>query len=301
MNDERARTVSGERARAVSGEPRLVYVYAVVAPAPGLDGRLVGVRGVADAPVALLPEAATTGPAFLVSEVPAADWDEEALRHRFEDLGWLEDTARAHHRVVEVLAEHVNVLPLRLATLYQDRDRALEALSRRRDAFAARLALLAHHTEYGVKVYVAPEAEQDGAPAPPAGAPAPANPGRAYLQARRAQRHAREDRYRQAREVADRIAAAAARHATQAVRHPVQTGPLARGDDGENGASGASGATGENVLNDAYLVPDDRTDAFLAAMEEAGRDLPGIRVDVTGPWAPYSFAAPPPDDRGTPS
>ncbi|GGR26103.1 hypothetical protein GCM10010282_18070 [Streptomyces roseolus] len=91
------------------------------------------------------------------------------------------------------------------------------------------------------------------------------------------------------------VPAAAARHAAQAVRHPVQTGPLAHGDGGEDGG------TGENVLNDAYLVPDDMTDAFLAALEEAGQDLPGIRVDVTGPWAPYSFAAPPPDDRGTPS
>ncbi|MFE5792667.1 GvpL/GvpF family gas vesicle protein [Streptomyces sp. NPDC056503] len=277
----------------MTGGPDLTYVYAVVAPVPRLDGPLAELRGVGDAPVALLsPGTTPAGPAFAVSRVPAAQWAEEVLRSRFEDLAWLEDTARAHHHVIQVLAEHTIVLPLRLATLYQDGDRALEALRDGQDAFAARLALLAHHSEYGVKVYVVPETGPSDAPAdgrahptgPGAAAP---SPGKAYLQARRAQRHAREDRYLQAGQAAERIAAAAARHATRTVRHPPQTGPLTRREKGEN------------VLNDSCLVPDDRAEEFRAALRQADRDLPGVRIEVTGPWAPYSFATPPTRSAGT--
>ncbi|WP_187357029.1 GvpL/GvpF family gas vesicle protein, partial [Actinomadura sp. CNU-125] len=49
---------------------------------------------------------------------------------------------------------------------------------------------------------------------------------------------------------------------------------------------------GRNITNDAYLVPMDATDEFAAAVRESARDLPGVRVEVTGPWAPYSFATP---------
>ncbi|MFF9342556.1 GvpL/GvpF family gas vesicle protein [Streptomyces sp. NPDC014773] len=281
--------------------PTYVYVYAVAAPAPRLPALLPGVHGVEDAPVTLLAplDAAPGAPAFVTSRVPATHWSEDVLRTRFEDLAWLEGTARAHHHVVEVLAAHTTVLPLRIATLYRDDDRALAALREQRPAFAERLALFARHTEYGVKAYVAPDPPDPpgpGAPAPEAGtgtaSPAPPSPGKAYLQARRAQHHAREDRYRQAGRAAERIAATAARYATRAVRHPAQTGPLGRGERGERG---------ENVLNDAYLVPDDLADAFRTAVMETVRDLPGVRVEVTGPWAPYSFATlpVPPAPTGT--
>ncbi|MFF8375594.1 GvpL/GvpF family gas vesicle protein [Streptomyces sp. NPDC015661] len=267
-------------------EPGLIYVYAATAPAPGLGDSLADLRGVGGAPVTLLaPRTGSPGPAFVVSEVPSGQWGEEGLRARFEDLAWLEDTARAHHEVIQALTEHTVVLPLRLATLYQDNNRALEALSEQRDIFSARLALLAHHVEYGVKVYVATEAdttEAVGAEGRSHGTASTdsASPGKAYLRARRAQHHAREDRYQQARRAADRIAATAAVHATHGVRHPVQTGPLTRGE------------AGENVVNDAFLVPDEKTEDFRAALEQAGQGLPDVRIEVTGPWAPYSFAMP---------
>ncbi|MFE7515389.1 GvpL/GvpF family gas vesicle protein [Streptomyces sp. NPDC057540] len=268
----------------MNGEPALVYVYAVAAGTSPLRASLAGLRGVGDAPVGILapggPDA--TAPVFVVSEVPAVQWREEALRSRFEDLAWLEATARAHHDVVQALTAHTNVLPLRLATLYEDDDRAREALCAQQGAFSARLAFLAHHAEYGVKVYVAAEADtSDDLHAEPGAQPDPPSPGKAYLRARRAQHHAREDRHLRARQAADRIAGAAALHAAHAVRHPTQSGPLTHGENGEN------------VLNDAYLVPDESAGAFRAALADAGRGLPGIRIEVTGPWAPYSFAMPP--------
>ncbi|MFE1414775.1 GvpL/GvpF family gas vesicle protein [Streptomyces sp. NPDC085524] len=268
--------------------PTLVYVYAVTPPAPVLEGVLAHLTGVSGSPVTLLaPSGEGSAPvAFVVSDVPYADWAEDVLKHRFEDLRWLEETARAHHLVIETLAAHITVLPLRMATLYQDRTRALQALQLQGQEFATQLARLSAHTEYGVKIYVRPAAEPD-----PAAAPAPATPGKAYLQARRAHHHAREDHYRQAQSAADRIAGIAQDHAAQYVRHAPQSGPL------------AAQADGENVLNYAFLVPDARAEAFQAALHEVAEALPGIRLEVTGPWAPYSFAtasATPPVPPGSP-
>lgn len=262
----------------------LIYVYAVAARIPPLGDVIARLHGVAGAPLSLLatPGTGPGAPAFAVSEVPAADWNAEALPVHFEDLTWLEDTARAHHQVIEALAAHTTVLPLRLATLYEDADRALAALHEQHDHFADRLALLTGHTEYGIKAYIRPDTAADVSP--PTSAP---SPGKAYLQARRAQQHARDDHYQQAAHAAQRITDTAARYATASIRHPVQTGPLTRGQDGEN------------VLNDAYLVSDDQADAFRTAVEQDAARMAGVRIEITGPWAPYSFATPPPAPADT--
>ncbi|RSS78515.1 GvpL/GvpF family gas vesicle protein [Streptomyces sp. WAC06614] len=271
--------------------PTLVYVYAVTGtpPGPPPDDLVAGLVGVAGRPVALLAAPGAGPVAFVVSDVPRSGWTQEALRSHFEDLRWVEATARAHHQVIDSLAARATVLPLRLATLYEDRARALQALAARGEEFAARLERLRGYTEFGVKVYVSrvpePAAEPAQGPAPgPAGTTAgapPVSPGKAYLRARRAQHHAHEDRYRHAQLAAERIAAVAGRYAAEQVRHPVQRGPL------------AAAADGENVLNDAFLVAAAEAGAFRTEVVAAAEDLPGIRVEVTGPWAPYSFAAAP--------
>ncbi|MEU8842331.1 GvpL/GvpF family gas vesicle protein [Streptomyces roseus] len=276
-------------------EPTLTYVYAVAARTPGLGEVLARLTGVAATPLTLLaaPGSAEGAPAFAVSQVPAAHWNAAALKAHFEDITWLEQTARAHHQVVEALAAHTTVLPLRLATLYEDRDRALTALREQYEQFTDRLALLTGHTEYGIKAYITADADSD----PLATGTVPAvSPGKAYLRARKAQQHAHEEHHQAAARAAQQLTATAARYAAAYVRHPAQSGPLAR-DQG-----------GENILNDAYLIPDEDADAFRAAVEQAAAALTGVRIEITGPWAPYSFATPPAQpvetstgDRGTPT
>ncbi|MFD9722991.1 GvpL/GvpF family gas vesicle protein [Streptomyces sp. NPDC059072] len=271
-----------------ASDPTLVYVYAVTPPAPVPDGLLTHLSGVSGSPVTLLaPAGEGRAPvAFVISDVAYADWAEEVLEQHFEDLQWLEETARAHHLVIETLAAHTTVLPLRMATLYQDRVRALRALEQQGRNFAVQLDGLRAHTEYGVKIYVRPAAGPE-----PAAAPAPTSPGKAYLQARRAHHDAREEHYRQAQLAADRIADIARGHASLHVRHAPQSGPL------------AARADGENVLNDAFLVPDGEADTFRAAVHAVVEGFEGIRLEVTGPWAPYSFAATPvtPPPPGAPA
>ncbi|QFG25195.1 GvpL/GvpF family gas vesicle protein [Actinomadura sp. WMMB 499] len=267
----------------------LSYVYAVGPRGPELARAAPELTGLQDRPVHTVEAG---GLAAVVSRVPEAQFGEEGFKAQLEDLGRLEVIARTHHGVVDALFRAVTVLPLRLATVYRDDERVAAMLEESRTEFGGLLDRLAGHLECGVKVYALPPDPRNApsAPARTGGAggergAAGSNPGRDYLRRRKAQRTRHEDSAREAAETAARVREVAAAHAVDRVAHRPQQGELATGE-------------GRNITNEAYLVPAGTTGAFAEAVRAAARDLPGVRVEVTGPWAPYSFATPPPVEDG---
>ncbi|MFF2362764.1 GvpL/GvpF family gas vesicle protein [Streptomyces sp. NPDC058122] len=267
-----------------TSEP-VTYAYVVARAHPDLAPTLAGLAGVAGAPVHVIAEGGEDGDAtaivLVVSPVPAVDFREEGLRRHLEDLDWLEAVARAHHAIVEEVTALTPALPLRLATVYVDDGSARDMLRSAVRLFAERLDHLANQVEWGVKIYVEATGPTDP-PAPESGASADMTPGRAYLSARRRQRGDRDAVHRAAQEAAERVGDVARAYATDRAAHRPQQGVLA-------------GDAGENVFNDAFLVPRGHGEAFREEAARAGRGLTGVRVEVTGPWAPYSFAMPPQD------
>ena len=259
-------------------DEQLCYAYAVLgSPSTALERTMLAdVRGVAQAPVDRVHSGAVDA---VVSAVPRYEFSEAPLKAILEDLRWLESTARAHHLVIEALAEHTTVLPLRLATVYVDERRVREMLREHEADFTALLDRLTDHVEWGVKVYA--EVPPQSPPASSAaGSPADeTNPGRASLRSRRHQRQAREDVWQLAEEAVRRTEYQARGLAVQHTRHRPQQGGLAQ-------------MPGENVANDAYLVHRRLAEEFRSRMLHAADGLPGVHVEVTGPWAPYSFTAP---------
>ncbi|QGV77733.1 GvpL/GvpF family gas vesicle protein [Streptomyces ficellus] len=273
------------------------YLYGVAETSPELRDAVLDLRGVGGAPVRVVADGDPPALAAVVSAVPADEFEEQPLAAHLEDLAWLEAVARAHHGVVDAVAAGTTVLPLRLATIYRDDERVLAMLRAGRAAFRSRLSRLAGHVEWGVKVYAEPSAAvgaaTGGAAPGGAGEEPELSPGRAYLRGRRHERSARDAAHRAAADAVRRVHEAALAHAAEHVRHRVQQGPLARGSS-------------ENVSNDAYLVPSGRSDAFLAAVREAATGGEGgggapVRAEITGPWAPYSFAMGAPESDGGPA
>lgn len=218
-----------------------------------------------------------TGLSAVVQEVPAADFSEEALRLRLADPAELERCARAHHAVVTACAAAGPVVPLPLATLFTGPDRAAAALTGQRARFLAALDQVTGRQEWAVKVYAGPAGRPGDAAPAPTERPA-AGPGAAYLarvRGRERDRQARQDAVLRATEEVHRVAAG---FAAAVVRRP------------PHGAA-ATGADRPQVLNAAFLVDEGRAAAMVAAVRalagaRAGLD---VRVDVSGPWAPYSF------------
>jgi hypothetical protein len=253
---------------------RASYAYAV---ARSFDpAQLAGVRGVDGAEVHLVRYRDLVA---VVSPVPLTEFDEAALRTKLEWLPWLEATARAHHAVVDVVATSSVTLPLRLATVYRGDERVIEVLRQGYRRFRAALDRLAGRVELGVKVYTDPRALA------PAASPSTSSPGRDYLRRRRAQHRARDDAWQRAAAAAERVDATLAGLAVDSRQRPPQRPQL-------------SGARGENVLNAAYLVDAGRTEEFDALARGLDAEAPGTRIELTGPWAPYSFALPDDEEPG---
>ncbi|MCH6159411.1 GvpL/GvpF family gas vesicle protein [Streptomyces marispadix] len=275
---------------------RVCYVFAVGraggpnghgATGGDLEAAAAGLCGPSGAPVRTVDG---PGLSALVSDVPAGLYDESGLKAQLEDLERLEALARCHHSVVAAAYEHATVLPMRLATVYLDDSRVMAMLEQRQGEFDALLSRLEGHVEWGVKVYADPREAAVGSAPQPSGqssaqpsdgaARTGGGPGRAYLRRRQQQRSTHRDTYRAAGAVAERVTALAGGIAAAKVAHRPQQGELAAGP-------------GENIANDAYLVPEDRSEDFRAAISGLAEDVPGVRVELTGPWAPYSFATPP--------
>lgn len=275
------------------GDGLAVYLYGV---ARGLDpAALDGAAGVGGAPVRTVVHTGAEGAlTALVSTVRLDQYGEAALRENLEDLAWLEETARAHHDVVDRAAHAAPTAPVRIATIYRDDARVAQVLDEQGDRFALALDRVAGRAEWGVKAYAhrealepaqAPEPAASAASAPRSGA---GGAGTAYLRRRQDERRRRADAGRKVSEQATAIHDRLAELAVAARHHPPQDPKL-------------SGRDGVQILNAAYLLEDGDAEAFAEAARAAGERWPGIEVEVTGPWPPYSFidtADPAPETEG---
>ncbi|MFE1172888.1 GvpL/GvpF family gas vesicle protein [Streptomyces sp. NPDC058773] len=267
-----------------SARPWSSYVYAIGRAGSGLDRTAPRLTGLRAGQLRTVTAGRLTA---LVSSVPADAFSAEGMKAQLENLPELAEIARTHHTVVEGAHSGTTVLPMRLATVYLDDARVGSMLRERGAEFAALLSRLEDHAELGVKVYADPRAAAAApppAPDGPASATSPAGPGRAYLQRRRAQHRTQRDTYRAAGAVAEDVRQRASALARDRVAHRPQQGELAPG-------------AGENIANEAYLVPTDRIREFHRALTGVADGAPGVRVEVTGPWAPYSFATAPAGSR----
>ncbi|MEE1787068.1 GvpL/GvpF family gas vesicle protein [Streptomyces sp. SP17BM10] len=248
----------------------VTWLYAIV---PADRRPPPDVRGVAAEPLRTL-----SGPALaaVVGSVPRADFDERPLHAHLEDPVWLEHAVRAHHRVVEALAATGPALPLRFATLYHDDARAQALLRERHDELAEALRRIDGRTEWGVKAYLT---DRPPAPEEETGPDDGDRPGTAYLLRRRARRQQREETLRQASDDAGSIHAQLAGLAVAAALHPPQSAET-------------SGRAEPMVLNGSYLVDLVDGKRLADAVADIAEGHPRLRLELTGPWPPYSFADP---------
>ncbi|WP_406673549.1 GvpL/GvpF family gas vesicle protein [Nonomuraea sp. N2-4H] len=295
------------------------YLYAVAREPLPVGEILSGVSG---APVRTIVH---DGLVAYVSTVPLDSFGEEPLRRSLEDLDWLAETARAHHRVVDAVAAVTTTAPVRLVTVYAGDDQVVDLLERRGDAFQRVLSHVTGRQEWGVKVYTAapePAAAELTAVGRPATGPtaraaaatdaseragsgAAVSSGGAAVEEDRRDRdgEARAARCRNGDERESRPGRAylERRRASLRGREQLRAQALRRADHIHRtlSALAADGCrhrpqdprlSGRNdwmLLNGAYLVDEARAAEFTELAGTLGGD--GVEVRLTGPWAPYSF------------
>jgi hypothetical protein len=250
-------------------EDQGVWVYAIAERLPdtGLSG-LAGVGGESVRTVEI------TGLTAIAGDVDLAEFGEAALRDKLEDLTWLELTARAHHRVIDAAAALGPLLPMRLATVYNSEASMAAVFAGRSEEFRAALDRIRARREWGVKVYAE---RPPGSGAAAGDSPEAAGPGAAYLRRRRGDLAARHVFRREALASAGTVHSELSGYAAGTRLHPPQSPQL-------------SGNKALMLLNAAYLLDDTREADFAAAVAALARKHRSIRLELTGPWPPYSFA-----------
>jgi hypothetical protein len=245
------------------------YLYAVTRGITAED--LAEVTGLDDGPLGVVEK---EGLAAVVSDVDLAVYGEQGLREHLEDLTWLERVARRHDDVVHAVAQHGPTAPLRLATICLDDDGVRSRLAEWHDGLRQALDRVEGRAEWSVKAYARtrPQPAGDGTPATTA-----PGAGAAYLQRKRAQTDERRTAEEQGVTAATEIHAALASTAVASRLLAAQDPRL-------------TGHEGTMTLNGAYLVADQDADAFVAATEQQAAAHDEVRLEVHGPWPPYSFA-----------
>jgi hypothetical protein len=254
----------------MTADGRCVWVYGVAADGAGSEA--IGATGVGGGRPRPVRAAGLTA---VIADVDQGGFGEAALRRNLEDLDWVEQTARAHHAVIQAMAEHGPVVPMRLATVYSCDEGVIEMLRQRADDFRVALLRLRGRSEWGVKACAT--APADPGPRDRDPATGPAGPGAAYLQRRRAQLTSRTKARQDALAGAQAVHAELSRLSVAARLYPPQAPDLA-------------GHAAPMVLNAAYLVADERAAGFAAAVKDLAGRHRCVRLGLTGPWPAYSFA-----------
>ncbi|GGT06883.1 GvpL/GvpF family gas vesicle protein [Streptomyces chromofuscus] len=238
------------------------YVYGITASAhPALPDGMGGVGDPAR-PVRILKEGDL---AAIVSDAP------EGLRPKRKDL-------LAHQNVLAEAGSAGCVLPMRFGSVAQDDTAVTGVLAERAEHYKERLTALDGRIEYNIKANHVEEAvlHHVMAESPEIRALAEANRtsgGGSY-----------EDKIRLGEMVAAAVKAKEAgdAHALQQALEPVA-----------EAVSVGPESTGW-LANVSFLVDRGSAENFLAAVEQARKDLPHLEVRVNGPLPPYSFVEPGP-------
>jgi hypothetical protein len=217
--------------------------------------------------------------ACAVSPVPLSEYGEQPMSDHAQQLDWIAPRALRHQDVVQRLRQAGAVIPLKFGTLCSSREKVRELLERHCETLLRLLDFFDRREEWGVKVYVN---ETPAARAPERGAPesqeaAPVSEGAAYFLRKNRQRLAEEQKSLQMSELAEEIYRRLLPQAVEGRKgrflNPPQEG------------------TQLPLLSAAFLVEQPGLAAFedAAARLEADYGDCGVRIELSGPWPPYSF------------
>ena len=243
----------------------LVYAYGV---ARGARRPSLG-RGSPRLPGGGVPRALPVSPRLwlVVADVPAADFQGEALDRRMHDVDWLSRCGVAHHGVIARLGQQRAVVPFRVFTVFRTGERAVAGAARRRRLLERTLDRVDGCREWVVRAAASPLAGDRGPRLE-------ARSGTEYLLTRAARRRSGP----RPPSGASRLVRALASEASGIAKQVVRRRPAA-----EHGV----------LLDLALLVPRGREAALSRTLRRWTPRLAerGCRVWRTGPWPPYSFAS----------
>ena len=241
------------------GSNRVLYLYGITREG---DGAVPGITGVdAAASVEAVPCA---GLVCWTSRVDKTEFAENLARN-MENLEWLAEVSVRHQQAVAAIANSHDILPARFGTVFRSPASLTAHVEKNRVLLAHDLKRISGCEEWGIKVF--------GLPAQPQAA-AGAKSGRDYLQAKAAALRAEAPRTTDA-EVQRFVQALQA----VAVETAAGAGAISRGQRGLH-------------WQGSLLVKRSQRAKLQRLVTGFSRDWEGERrIELSGPWPPYSFVS----------
>jgi hypothetical protein len=214
------------------------------------------------------------------SEVALEEFLGESAEAHLQDLAWLGPRVCCHEAVIEQALSCGAVLPARFATIFSSFENMEKFVVDHRPAITEFFAGLGSKQEWAVKGQLdrafaleklgqstVQEQVQD------------VSPGMRYFQEKRIKAQLEREFNQRLRTFCQQTAAVMAAHVGGFKERKVL-------------AAVAGETEGEIVLNWAFLVSPGALDDFKISLERfnGGEAFPGLKLVLTGPWPPYSFA-----------
>ena len=223
--------------------------------------------------------------AAVVSAVPRADYGVERLDTRLADPSWMALRAMRHEKVAEYFASRTNLVPLRFGAIYLRRQSIRRMLAERRAELLSIIARLRGREEWGINILRdrtrAIEALTSLSPKLRglAKRAAGASPGQAYLVKKKMDAIRIDEASAQAHRLIGRAERKLKAASDGAVRLRLLKGEV----------SGES----DIAARLAFLVERTRFKEFRSVAETLADEYGplGFRLELTGPWPAYNFAA----------
>jgi hypothetical protein len=261
------------------------YVYCIAERAPALE-----ILTNVSVPSAMeentgLEVIAVSDLAAIVSRVPLSVFGEESLEAHLSDAPWVTVRAMRHEQVVEHFARQTSVVPLRFGTIYLDGPGVKQMLADKRDQLYTILGRVKGHEEWGVNIYcdravllenitnISPRLREMTATAKNA------SPGQSYLLQKKIEALRADEGKLEIERTTKRIEARLSSLSDGVARLRVLKVEATE--------------HGELRSKFAFLVLKANFEKFRAAAEEIAGEVEkaGIRIELTGPWPAYNFAA----------
>jgi hypothetical protein len=258
--------------------PRVLYVYAIgdfadLTPLEALDA----IDGEAS-----FDTAGSEPTRALFSEVDAAAFSQDEIDRRSSDLEWLSGIVMRHEAVVAALARSAAIVPLRAFTLFSTREALEEYLSENGSTLQKNVDRLRGREEWTIKI----EFEADRW--------SEALVGRVDSLRRLCEeiRGASEGKAFLLRKKLEEATRKAARQAEESLISEIEAA-LKRALPDTPTIVETRQQKGGSFPQINVLVAAAETDSLRHATEEEQRrhEGDGVRLTLTGPWPPYSFAS----------
>ena len=223
--------------------------------------------------------------AAVVSAVPLTDYGEDALQTRLGDPTWTAVRAMRHEKVVEHFARRASVVPLRFGTIYLERESVRQMLAQRGSELHAIIERLRGREEWGVnalcdrRILVETITSLSLRLRELSEQAASASPGQSYLMRKKIEAMRVDEARIEIKRVAAKIES--------------ELSALSDGTARLRELNDESGEHNDLVAKFAFLVARTGFDEFRAAAERLAQEHApaGFRLELTGPWPAYNFAA----------